>query len=364
VIAGVVTYVVWPGERTLSFPTVPSTALPPGRVDVAQRVPMSYRVVYRDDVSSGGEVTSSTDEVLVRRPFDASVTTRLPTGQKTSTVFAFSRYSVRGQVLNLPPGHPDPDLRPDASIREAISDGYATQRGRRRVAGRVCRVFRVDADPRASSLPRVHADATTYTDVCVDEAGLALQEDSYDGGDLVTRRVALRVDERPEIEARAFDLPRSHLDPSQAGSIRTLEPDSRMPGGTFWELASEPDGFTALGRFAVVPPGQSGFTDPTQRGSITVFVSEVWTRGPDVFVVEQGATQGGTPFERDPNARSVSIPGVGTGELRYSLGSSEVRIRTSAVRFVRIRGTLPPSRLLALARSLEPKPGGPLRVKP
>ena len=85
----------------------------------------------------------------------------------------------------------------------------------------------------------------------------------------------------------------------------------------------------------------------------------------DVLVIDQGASRGGNePFAEDPNARVVGAGDLGRAELIYSLRASQVRALTGGPRFVRVRGTLAPSRLLAIARSLEATKGGPLRVRP
>jgi hypothetical protein len=98
-----------------------------------------------------------------------------------------------------------------------------------------------------------------------------------------------------------------------------------------------------------------------QRSSIIASVDDVWVDGADVLIVEQGGTLGGgEPFSADKNARSVHAGPLGDGELAYTLRSSEVRVRTGGGRFVIVEGTLSPSRLLAVARSLVKTNGGAL----
>jgi hypothetical protein len=98
-----------------------------------------------------------------------------------------------------------------------------------------------------------------------------------------------------------------------------------------------------------------------QRNSIITLMTDVWTDGIDVLTVERGATQGGVrPFEDDPNARRVDLGELGSGELRYGLRTSEVRVRTTGGRFVRVAGTFSGEKLVAIARALEPLPEGPL----
>jgi hypothetical protein len=320
-------------------------------VEVGARVPHAYRIAYRTETFSGAGPAVSRSTTIVQRPFASRV---------GDSVESFARHAERGSSFWIAPGPPAADRRPDAVIEEGIEDGYLLARETRRVAGRVCRVFRAGGSSVASSLPRLET-AKEMTDVCVDEAGLVLEEVTFADDEITRRTVATSVSERDDGERIKAPKPRG--DARQVGSVIELEPDSRLPGGTFWELEDGPKGFEPIGRYSVVPAGQPGFSDPMSRTTVITFVSEVWTRGPDVFVVEQGATQGADAFGRDPNARRVKAGKLGTGELRYSMLASEVRFDTGGTRFARVRGTLPPSELLAIARDLRGRPEGPLRIK-
>ena len=332
-------------------PRAGSERLPEAPVAMGRRVPDAYRIDYRLETLVDGKRSVTRSTTLVRRPFE---------GRQDDTTTAFSRHSIRGSAFWVPPGPPEADRRPDAVLRDAVRDGYADKRERRRVAGRICRVYRVGASSSAPSLPPLR-EADTVTDVCVDEAGLILEEVSYEGDEVSRRRVATDVSVRPAEED--LDVTKPKGDPRQIGSVQRLEDDSRLPGGAFWVLDEPPDGFEFRGRYSIVPAGQPGFTDPTARGSVITFVSDVWTRGPDVLIVDQGATQGDPPFGEDPNARRIETDELGEGELLYSLFASEARFKLEGTRFVRVRGTLEPSDLVEIAQMLEGVPGGPLRLK-
>ena len=321
-------------------------------VDVGRRTPDRYRIAYRTEVRSDGEVTESRSTVIVDRPFAS---------RAGVSVDSFGRHAERQTSFWMPPGPSAADRRPDAVLDDATREGYVDPREVRRVAGRLCRVFRAGASSISPSLPPLdHADE--LTDVCVDEAGLVLEEVSFGASEEITRRtIATSVDEHPRL-AGSIKAPKPHGDPRQVGSLLELEPDSRLPGDEFWELRDPPDGFERRGRYSVVPAGQPGFSDPTARSTVITFVAEVWTRGPDVLVIEQGATQGAEPFTTDPNARRVEAGTLGKGELRYSMLASEVRFLTGGTRFVRVRGTVSPSAPLDVADDLRAVAGGPLRV--
>ncbi|MEX2539954.1 MAG: hypothetical protein WD646_15005 [Actinomycetota bacterium] len=301
----------------------------------------------------------------MNRPFNARVDSRggPPPGERkiSVTTNSFGRLQVRDDVLAVPPDVPSVDRRPDAAIEEMVRRGYAEQRERRRVAGRVCRVYRVSGDSSSTELVPVHRAGGDHTDVCIDATGLVLEEAAFADETLSSRRVAVSVDERPSVDEDLFDLDEPTLGVREGGgSLQEVDPGSRLPGGPFWDLRQAPDGFEKRGRFAVIPP-QPGFDDPVQRNSIITLMTDVWTDGIDVLTVERGATQGGVkPFEDDPNARRVDLGELGSGELRYGLRTSEVRVRTTGGRFVRVAGTLSGARLIAVARALEPMPEGPL----
>ncbi|MEX2395217.1 MAG: hypothetical protein WD826_12145, partial [Actinomycetota bacterium] len=327
----------------------------------AARARDAYRITYRVEIVRDEEVATSTDAVSVRRPFDALVRSRAGGNDLGDIEAGFGRYAVNDQVFAAQPGVPEPDRRPDAVLAEAVRDGYAEERELRRVVDRDCRIYRLGAGSDNVSLPKLVA-SKDRVDICVDEAGLILEEVTYADGEakgFTRRRLATRVEVEPRFPKDEFEIAELQGDARTVGSFKQLEDDSKLPGQEFWELADPPEGFEFVGRYAIVPPGQAGFSDPTARGSIVAFSSEAWRDGIDVFVIDQGAAQSAKPFADDPDARSVTAGELKDGELRYSLRESEVRFLTGGSRFVRIRGTLAPSRLLAIARSLESTPGGP-----
>lgn len=359
-LAGVLVYVFWPGPDLREG----SEPLGDARVRVASRTLSSYGIVYRVESRAGGAVVVSTDRLVVRRPFEARSQNRSgppPGGKEQSeTVNALTRLKTGRLTLAVPPAPASLDRRPDAFFPEVVKAGYASEREVRRVAGRRCRIYRMAGDAGALSLAKAEKATDTYNEVCVDEAGLVLEEIGVTDGKLLTRRLAVEVDEDPDIEDGSFDPGEPSLEVRQGGgAVRQLTPDSPAPG-TFWELGAPPEGFEHRGRYSVVPP-QTGFDDPTQRQRLIAFASDVWVDGVDVLIVEQGATLGGTaPFAEDPNAQRVRVGELGRGELVYGFASTEVRVLRDGGRFVRVFGTLAPSRLLAAARSLEEKEGGTL----
>lgn len=328
-----------------------------GNVDIASRTVEAFAITYREDVFTEEGTTSMTERVLVRRPFDAVVSS-----EAGANVSRLGRFAIGDTALAVPPGIPDADLRPSHVLPEAIEHGAAERREVREVVGRRCRVFRTGDAIEPGVIVSIE-DADSVTDVCVDGAGLVLESVILEDDEIVRRRVATEVDTTPAVSDEDFDAPEPRGDPRQVGSVQDLRDDSRLPGEEFWQLSSAPARFELEGRFAVVPPGQPGFSDVAVSGQVVTFLSEVWTDGIDVIVIEQGATRGAKPFEPDPQA--IAVPRAGDltdGELRLSLRMSEVRFLTGGVRFVRVRGTVPPSRLVEIAGELEATEGGPLQL--
>ncbi len=357
VAAAVLTYVLWPGPNL----RIGSTKVAGGSVDVGSRILRSYEIVYRVESRAGEKLDVATDDVFVRRPFEARVETSSGGKQVALTVNGFGRVRTSTALLAVPPSAAAPDLRPDVFVKEAQAKGYALEREPRRVLGRICRVYRIADDSGSSSFPPVAKTPKSYSDICVDGAGLALENVSFSDGKLLSRRIATRVVENPKLDDKLFDVAGEPVDAKVGGgSVREV---TGMPPGSFWELPGPPGGFVHKGRYAVIPP-QGALTDPRQRSSIIATIDDVWVNGPDVLIVEQGGTLGGADaFGSDPNARRVHAGSLGDGQLSYALRSSEVRVKLKGGHFVIVEGTLAPSRLLAIASSLVKVGGGTLSFR-
>ena len=146
------------------------------------------------------------------------------------------------------------------------------------------------------------------------------------------------------------------------GSVRRVDPASRPPG-TFFELSGPPPRFSDHSRYAVVPPQGATTTDPARRNSVVAGVSDVFVRGPDIIVVDQGATLGGVPaFPEQPGAAKLDLGAVGSATVLPWLGGNELRVSRPNGHYVRLAGTVPVSELAAVGRDLHPVEGGQLVV--
>ena len=307
-------------------------------------VPDRYRITYRVETA---DAPDSTDVLVVDRPFDS----RLETGSSTQ-VSTFRRVSFTGAgaapvIVAQPPAPAASDLRLDLVLPNDVVE----TRGRRTVAGRPCQVYRSGVPLSTGALSPPTDDE--HTDTCVDEAGLLLAEEYVVDGDVVLARTATEVELSPDVDAADFAIgdPTVPVDRG-GGSVLEVEATSRREG-SFWELAEPPAGFRHRGRYAVVPPQADVFADPTREGELVASASDVYVRGHDVVVVDQGATlRGAEAFPPTPGARVESIDGLGDAEVLLLPRGPEVRVRLDGGRFVRVFGTVPTDDLLAIARSL------------
>jgi hypothetical protein len=309
--------------------------------------PAAYRIVYR--VESGKDRT--TRIVEARRPFELRTETRAGTppggGVLSTSIASFARLSTRSAdspptVIAIPPAPSPGDLRPESGLKQAVQAGVLKLGPRRRVLGTLCQTYK----------------SPDKVESCIDARGLLLEQRSAG-----QRVVAVTVDDHPSLPDGDFDTSGPPLTIQQGGgSVRPVDATT-LPPGTWWVLPEPPAGFTYRGRFAVVPPNQSeGFADPGKRDALVAGFVDVYQRGTDVLVVDQGSTLGGTPpFEPDPTAEPFDLGPVGKGELVLTVGSALARINLGQGHYLRLVGTLPPADLRAVAANLTKVSGSALR---
>jgi hypothetical protein len=319
---------------------------------VAADAPVAaYRVRYRIEEQDGDRVRVSRADLDVRRPFQSRLVTRRGDTIVAERVGDFGylgqRTAKETKVLVAEPGPAPDDIRGD--LFDA-GDGEV-----RRVAGRLCQVHHFGAPLFGGQV--VPGDTT---DTCIDGAGIVLEEVVYNGKRILSRWLAQRVDGPPGDDV-AFDL--GDVDPvppeEGGGTLQEVEPTSQSLG-TFFELTALPEGFTHRGRYAIVPPQAATTDDENTRSQVIAGVADVYVRGIDVFVIDQGGTLGQVPpFGVHPNSDSVDDLGaVGVlGESFRTPNGAEVRTLIPPGRYVRVFGTLRVDDLVAIARSLEPVQG-------
>ena len=335
-----------------------------------ERTPGAYRIVYRLEERTGGEVRESTDKVWVRRPFESRLETwrgAPPGDEKVSTqvgAFALRRNESPAAdpvVIGVPPSTAPSDVRLLPALAAAETAGLLERREVRQVLDRRCQVYRSGQLLSASVLrPPVDDE---YTDSCVDAAGLVLEELLVLDGEVVSRRIAVEVEEDPELDDGLFVTGRRTLEVRDGGGLVRRMTEGLPPGEFLrYDPASIPAGFERLGRFNVIPSQPENFSDPSREGARETSFADVFVRGPDFLVLDQGGTlQGVDPFTEDPVSPRADLGPYGSGEVRLSGLVLEVRVKRSGGRFLRVRGTLPLDELARVGAAVTPTEGtGPL----
>ena len=345
-----------------------SIPLAAGAQVVALPPPAAYRVVYRVENTAAGRTTVSTDEIAVSRPFDGRQVSRdgAPPGRgrtaaQLTTLGRIEVPTAGSQprlLLQTPPATAGSDIRLDRVLPDLVAAGKALPREHRRVVGRTCRMHRFGGPVFAGVLEPYDAKSDTYADACVDGAGLVLEEIWVSKGERLRRKVAVEltvgraVGPRVRIEGTFLGAKEG------GGSVRPVDPASN-PIGDSWRLDTVPAGFRLVGRFAVVPPQPAVLEDPTQADNRIAGVTDVWVRGADALILDQGGTVSRVaPFQEDKTQPQVPAGAAGMGRLGLDLRMTEVRVLIKGGRYARVAGTLTPKEITAIATGLRQVTGG------
>lgn len=313
--------------------------------------PAAYEIEYA--VQALG--AQSVEVLRVRGPYDSRTESRADGAVQSARETTFGLLATQSgdgpaTVLQVPPATAGP--RMGSAVLAAEPLGLVVRREVREVAGRRCQVWRTgDALGGTTFLA---PDDRDYLDLCVDEAGLLLEEWQVSAGQAIRQRVARRVRIGPVADEDLVRLPReSTLAVDQGGgNVRQIADDER-PVGPFLLLPAPPADLARRGRYTVVPP-QADLREGGERRKLRAATVDVFERGADVLVVEQG----GVLDLSDPWAVGDAFPDVdlgpvvGTGELVPGRFGSEVRALLGQGRYLRLSGTLPLSALVELARSM------------
>ena len=331
--------------------------------------PGAWHIVYRLEEHGGEEVTVSTDKVWVSRPFESRLETWSgpPPGERQEfvQVGSFARRGTQAAdaerlVLRLPPSAAPSDVRVLPILETAETEGLLVRREVREILDRRCQVFRSGSLLSAPALTEPTED--NYAETCIDSSGLVLEEKLVDAGELLSRRIAIEVDEAPDLGSVSFTMPEGEPVPVEKGGgvIQPLTLDSRAPG-EFFELPAPPPGFSHRARLTVIPPQPDNFSDFAREGFIFGGVTDVYERGEDFVAIDQWGTLRGQDLPASPPAiEQVEVDGLGTGGVSLSGAGSELRFDLPGGRFIRLRGPVEPNELTRIARELVRVEGGEL----
>ncbi len=315
--------------------------------------------------------TTSTESFQVQRPFRTRIVSRVGAPPGTQQQWAIisdlgvSSSSAEGatepDVETILPSAGIGDWRLDAVLGDLVADGSFVVRGRRELLGRQCQVYRTGSP--LENYEVTAPTATTYADVCVDAAGLVLEQVAVRDGRVDEHLTATGVDPVAALGDDAFAIVGSPA-PLTSGGMRLTLLSGPTDDASYWSLPSPPAGFALIGRYALeqnaTTPSASGVpSDPGSPGApgslgattaVTSYV-DVYTNGPNTVVVHQGPTS----VERTSvPAATVNIAGLGTVDLDARLtGNALVAHPASSPDwFVDMSATMPRADLVHLAGAL------------
>ena len=325
-------------------------------------IPTSFYARFEVTTFAGGKPVVTTEKTWVERPFASRIETW--SGTKLSSVRqsafgAFANISPSSEPLAIAvgPSLGSGDLRVDVALIDAVRRHVIEKREKRNVYGRVCQIYRAGGPVSAGDLTTYRAGASEYADFCVDRDGIVIEEWWVRNNSLLRRRVA-RLVHVGRVRASAFRITVRPTPGMDTGSIDQV-PDNDATV-KLWTLAEAPKGFVHLGRFAVVlPSAASANPNPSPvPAPPTSSVTDVYTSGPNLVVVDQSPALASAAAAENRPTIKITIAGLRNAVLILDGRSNEVRADTPDGSFVRVAGTLAPSRLIALARSLR-LTGGP-----
>ena len=324
----------------------------------ADGVVTAYEITYRVTFADGAEVDET---VAVSRPFRSATASGGTSRTSDAGVLATAGGDGRWVRIEVPIAPASGDVRIDAVLEEAVRAGHVERGRSRRIAGTSCRDHRFGGPVSSGVLTPVGTVPGEHADVCIDDRGLVLRESWAVDGVVRRLREAVDVSVGP-VDDVVSTVPAAarRLSFAQGGGSTERVADDHDPGfAERWALDA-PDGFAHAGRWVVAPPSPQQLQPGEVRGPEVALVTDAWVDGADLVIFDQGATVPGVPppWDERPVTEQVDLGLLGRAEVVWDLRASEVRILRPDQGFIRIAGTLPPSRLIAIARTLTPTPPG------
>ena len=326
-------------------------------------IPSTYRVVYRFDSSrDDGSVSSFTQEVTVRRPFDGRslYKAEAPPGTNkiaeiVSTLGRASRFAQGDEIAKSEPTPPDlalPDHRLDVSLPLLVELGVYAPRERRELLGRQCVVYHTGRPLEGRTLAKPTKD--DYADICIDASGVILEQVSVRSGKLSARVTAVEVAVDNAIDD-AFDVPPALA--QGVGSNQLLPIDktttpAEVAVTKFWRLESAPAGFEHRGRWRYLesrddpnaPPGTPPV--PPVETHYDLYVS-----GDSVVIVRQGIA-GNEPASSPALSKPIAVEGFNEPKLEAGVNGLTIVLHPTDDGYVHLSGTVPAEQLAAIAKTL------------
>jgi hypothetical protein len=332
-----------------------------GDVLAIDAAPASYRVVYRIDSSGTEGVTSRTQVVEVQRPFDAHVVVYRGT-DATGDPEVDVRSNVGLYADTTDPSNPEVgsgipaaalgDLRLDGAIGDLVDAGLFVRRERREVAGRECQVYRTGQA--LESLQLSAPTDTNYADVCVDAAGLLLEQVAYTDGKPELYEVAVSVEAEPTFASDSFTIAGTPRSLSDGGvQLSPIDP-SVAPTSGYWTPVDGMPGATHVGRYLLQRPNTDTSSTTTTAGTATTSPTidtyvDVYSTGSSFVIVQQGPAAS-APSRDTTLGADADAGALGTARVAFGL-SGNTLVATTASGFVEITAPMSANDLAAVART-------------
>lgn len=352
------------GADTEPAPADPGTPLVAGsQPGAAAVVPAATVDTAANDVAPA--IVTSTEAFRVQRPFRTHIDSRAgapPGGDRQWTIVSdlgvsssLASGSPEADVETILPSAGIGDWRLDAVLGDLVADGSFQMRDRRTFLGRQCQVYRTGSplEDYEVSAPT----AATYADVCIDAAGLVLEQVAMRGGRVVEHLTATSVDVAPALTDDDFAIVGSPAPLTSGGMSLTLV-GGPPTDASYWSLPAPPAGYQLIGRYTLEQTATDSASSgvPVDTGGVgptTVVTSyvDVYTHGPDTVVIHQGPTaveRGGVP------AATATVASLGEVQLDARLTGNDLVAHPASTPgwFVDVSATMPRAAVVQLAGTL------------
>lgn len=331
----------------------PSAELRAEKVDggplALSSTPTGYRAIYRAENYKGEEVTVSTEQVAVQRPFEGRVaildgeppggTTRF---EGRASFAQYANYTDAGavQVAGDAPTVALGDIRINASLDELVKQGLFVLGDRRRArlgsATRECQTYRTGSP--MQGLKITAPTATDYVDVCLDASGLMVEEVVVVAGAPTQRLIATSLELDVTHDPALFRIEGQQVGPDQGGAQVTEIDRSIAPAAGYWTPESVPAGFVHRGRYQVQGEG--------------IAWADVYVRGIDIVTIRQGPPATEPDLKEAGPGADADLGSLGAGKMLLRTIGPTAIARLGGEAFVHVSGTISPSDVQAMASGL------------
>ena len=326
----------------------------------------AYTVTYRvETYPEDGTDTVTTQDFAIRRPFDSRIVSKAdapPGGTEQwsiSTSLGLYQQSTQAEGATAEVFAPTTalgDYRLDASLSDLVADGTFVLRERRTLLGRECQVYRTGSP--LESYTVTAPTETDYSDVCVDGAGLMLEEVSIAAGEVIQHQVATAVDPVADLDDDDFVVSATPTDLAGGGSELEEIDSVSAPVTGYWSLSEPPEGYELQHRYVLrqnVTDTSADTSDTTAADATVVAESyiDVFVDGTNVVSVHQG------PLSVDPGfdssaSKDVETSNLGTVQTASGVSGTVVSATPTSPTdwFIQVTGTIPRTDLLAIVEQL------------